>query len=193
MRTPLDSAALPTVSVSTLVRVGLGLVAIIGLVAIVGALLREPIATFSGSLVADYGLPGLFATLFVTDSVPGLGFQPALFLGFTGGVLPGTLLVLAWGASLCASVFVYSVGRSLRGRPALVALLLRWRIGHWLRDYGARAIAVASVAPVPFGLATFGAGVMGLGLRDLLLGASARGVKIGFTLLAIMAGWGVGA
>lgn len=193
MRLPEGLATLPNLSLSTLVRVAIGLVGLIGLVAVVGALLRDPIATFSARLVAEYGLPGLFATLFVTDHMPGLGFQPALFLGYTGGVAAGPLLLVAWVASVCASVVFYTGGRAFRGRPALVAFLLRWRIGHWLRAYGARAIAIASVAPVPFALVTFGAGVMGVGMRDLLVGASFRGIKIGFTLLAIMAGWGVGA
>jgi hypothetical protein len=193
MTLPTGLAAPPNVSLSTLIRVGIGLVGVIGLVAVVGALLREPIVTISAGLVAEYGLTGLFATMLVTDPMPGLGFQPALFLAYTGGIPPGPLLLVAWVASLCASVLVYAAGCTLRGRPALVAFLLRWRIGHWLQAYGARAIALASVAPVPFALATFGAGVMGMKLTDLLVGASFRGFKIGFTLLAIMAGWGVGA
>jgi hypothetical protein len=182
-----------TLSPTALARVGVGFLLLIAAVAVVGALLRAPIAAFSTALLAQLGGVGLFVALYVTDPIPGLGFQPVMFLAFTGGVSAVQVFLCAWAASLCASVSVYAFGRAFRGRPALVALLLRWRIGHWIQAYGARAIAVAAVAPVPFAVATFGAGVMGLSLRDLVLGASARGLKMGFTLGAIMAGWGVGA
>ncbi|MES2638012.1 MAG: hypothetical protein V4850_00960 [Myxococcota bacterium] len=193
MTLPTGLATPPKVSLSNVLRIGVGLVVVIGLVAGIGISLRDPIVALSGSLVTEYGLIGLFVTLLVTDPMPGLGFQPAVFLAYTGGIPPWPLLGVAWVASMCASVFVYAVGRTLRGRPALVAFLMRWRVGHWLSDHGARTIALASMAPVPFVLVTFGAGVMGVKLTDLLLGASFRGFKIGFTLLAIMAGWGVSA
>jgi len=182
-----------TLSPAALARVAVGFVVLLGAVAVVGALLREPIHTFATTLLADLGSVGLFLALYVTDPMPGLGFQPVMFLAYTGGASALGVLLCAWGASMCASVTVYAVGRVFQGRPALVALLLRWRIGHWIQAYGARAIAVAAVAPVPFAVATFGAGVMGLPLKDLLIGASARGLKMGFTLGAIIAGWGVGA
>ncbi len=185
--------ALPTdVSPKAVARLLGGLVVLVALVAVVGAVLREPIVAFSAGLVAEYGLIGLFAGVFALDQTPGLGFQPVVFLAYTGGIAPMPLLLVAWLASLSASAAVYAVGRAFRGRPSLVALLLRWRIGHWIQAYGARAIAVAALAPVPFCLATFGAGVMGIPLRDLLLGASVRVVKIGLMLAAVAAGWGLG-
>ncbi|MDP2313110.1 MAG: hypothetical protein Q8P41_09420 [Pseudomonadota bacterium] len=191
---PPHGLSLPThLTPKAMARIGFGLLVLVAAIAGVGAVLREPIATFSSTLVADYGLLGLFGAVFAMDPVPGLGFQPALFLGYTGGIALGPLFGATWLASLSASVAVYTVGRAWRGRPGLEDFLVRWRIGHWLRSHGVRAIAIASVAPVPFGLATFAAGVMGVGLRDLLLGASFRAVKMALTLSAIVAGWGVSA
>lgn len=174
-------------------RMLLGLALLVGVLAVVGAAVREPVTAFSAGLVAELGLLGMFAAVLAMDPIPGLGFQPALFFGYTGGLPVLPLVLAAWGGSLVASVTVYGVGRLFRDSPRLVAWLERWRVGTWLREHGARTIAVAAVAPVPFGLATLGAGVMGVKLRDLLLGAAFRGLKIAATAAAIGLGWGIGA
>ncbi len=174
-------------------RAALGFVVLCGVLAVAGVAVRAPIAAFSARVVAELGLVGLFAAVVAMDPIPGLGFQPALFFGYTGGLPLPSLVFAAWSASMVASVSVFAVGRLSRNSARLVSLLERWRIGDWLRDHGARAIAVAAVAPVPFGLATFGAGVLGVKLRDLLVGASFRGLKIAATAAAIGLGWGMGA
>ncbi len=173
-------------------RLGLGLLVLVGLIAALGLAVREPVAAFGARVVAELGLPGLFAAVVAMDQIPGVGFQPALFFGYTGGIPLLNLVIAAWAASYVASIGVYGIGRTLRNSTRLVAFLERWRIGGWLRDHGARAIAVAAVAPVPYGLATLGAGVLGVRLRDLLVGASFRGVKIAATAAAIGLGWGLG-
>ena len=164
-----------------------------GALAVVGAVARAPVAAFSARVVSELGLLGLFAAVVAMDPIPGVGFQPALFFGYTGGIPLVSLVFAAWGASLVASVAVWAIGRALRGQARLVARLERHRVGAWLRDHGVRTIAVAALAPVPFGVATFGAGMMGVRLRDLLVGAAFRGVKIALTAGAIGLGWGMSA
>jgi hypothetical protein len=177
----------------TLLRLGAGLVSLVAAVAVVAKAVHAPVSAFAGGLVGDFGFGGLFAAVLCTDAVPGLGFQPALFLGYTGGLGFWPLFVVTFGASYIASVLVYGAGRVLARQPWLVERLERWGVGPVLRRQGARAIALASVAPFPYGLATLGAGVTGVPLRTLLVGACFRGVKILFTLVAIWLGWGVGA
>lgn len=177
----------------TVARIVGGLLALVAGIGVVGAYVREPIARLSEGIVADLGVAGLFAAVVAMDPIPGVGFQPALFFGYTGGLPVFSLLFAAWTASLVASVGVYGLGRGLRNSARLVALLERWRVGGWLRDHGVRAIAVAAVAPVPFGLATLGAGVLGVPFRQLVVGAAFRGLKIAATLAAIVFGWGMAA
>lgn len=184
---------LTRLSPRALARLVVGLVALVGVIALVGTAVRQPVATFSAGIVAELGLLGMFAAVLAMDPIPGLGFQPALFFGYTGGLPLLSLVFAAWSASLLASAAVWALGRSCRNSTRLVALLDRSRLGGWLREHGVRTIAVAAVAPVPFGLATLGAGVLGVRFRDLLVGASFRGIKIAATAVAIGLGWGVGA
>ncbi|MFN7145465.1 MAG: hypothetical protein ACK4YP_16950, partial [Myxococcota bacterium] len=132
----------------TIARIAGGLLVLVALIGAGGAYVREPIARLSEGIVADLGVAGLFAAIVAMDAIPGVGFQPALFFGYTGGLPVPSLLAAAWTASLVASVGVYGLGRALRNSARLVALLERWRVGAWLREHGARAIAVAAVAPV---------------------------------------------
>ncbi|MFZ5476106.1 MAG: hypothetical protein ACOZNI_04970, partial [Myxococcota bacterium] len=53
----------------------------------------------------------------------------------------------------------------------------------------ARAIAVAAVSPVPWGLATLGAGASGVRLGPLVAGAAFRPLKIAVTIAAFALGW----
>jgi hypothetical protein len=177
---------------ATIAKILVGLVAIVGVVAAVASVLREPITRWSASAVHDLGLSGIFAAVFAMDPVPGLGFQPALFLGYTGGIALVPLVAAAWAASMLSSITVYGVGRRLRESARLLAVLERYRIATWLRDHGVTTIAIAAIGPLPYGLATLGAGVVGVRFRHLLFGALFRGVKIAATAGAIGLGWGLG-
>jgi hypothetical protein len=184
---------LPPLTLGGVLRFVGGLALLVGLLAAVGQVVREPVHHVASAAVRELGLPGLFAAVLTMDPIPGLGFQPALFFGYAGGIQLHVIIGAAWSASLVASVVVFCIGRCFRGSTRLLALLDRWRVGGWLRAHGARTIAVAAIAPVPYGLATLGAGAVGVRLRDLLIGASFRGLKIAATAGAIALGWGMGA
>lgn len=176
----------------SIARVVFGFLAIVGVLALVGATLREPITAAGQAVVERLGLPGLFAAVVVLDPVPGIGFQTVLFFGYTGGIPMVPLMLVSWIGVIVAAVMMWGVGRGFSGWKGLVDFLERWRVGPMLRAYGPRAIAVAAVAPFPFGVATFGAGVMRVPVRAVVFGAAFRGVKVVATAAAFWLGWGVG-
>jgi hypothetical protein len=175
------------------VRLVFGFAAAVGLLALFGNTLREPITNFGEQIVARLGLAGLFGAVVLLDPVPGVGFQTVFFFGYTGGIALGPLILASWVGVMVAAVGSWGLGRLCSRWNGLVAFLERWRVGPLLRAYGPRAIAVAAIAPFPFGVATFGAGVMRVPLRVLVFGAAFRGIKVLFTAAAFWLGWGIGA
>jgi membrane protein YqaA with SNARE-associated domain len=174
----------------TVLRVTLGLLGLVVAVAILGKLLHDPVADFSTALVSRLGYGGVFGAVLLMDAVPGIGFQPGLFFGYTGGLGAVPLFVVTFAASFVASLTTFGCGRLLEGQPWLLTRLDRLGLAPWIRRQGTRALALAAVAPFPWPLAALGAGVLGLPIRQVLTAATARGLKIVFTLAAIQLGWG---
>lgn len=173
------------VPASRLIAATLGLLTVIWTV---GWLAREPVTAFSTAVLAHGGIPGLFALVVLTDPLPGIGFQGALFVGWTGGLHPFVIWAVVFAGSLSGSALTWAVGRGAR-RP-LAGLLERYGVAAVLRKQRWRAVALASVTPLPFGVATLGAGAVGLTLRETMAGAIVRGLKIGVILSVIALGWG---
>ena len=69
----------------------------------------------------------------------------------------------------------------------------RYKIGPFMREYGAYAVAVAAIVPFPYAITTWGAGMSNMKLRDVMLGAIFRYPKVLFYLTLIVLGWNVGA
>lgn len=170
-------------------RAGLGLVATIAVVAGIAMVARDPVESAARAALDAAGLWGLFFSVLLGDPIPGVGFGPALMLGYAGGVGWGTLLALLSVASFLSSVGTWAIGRALQRAAWLPNLLERWKVAPLLRTHGGRAIAVAAISPVPWGVATLGAGASGVPLGPLMVGAAFRPLKIAVTLAALALGW----
>lgn len=165
---------------------GVGLLAII---LAIGWLAREPISAFSVWMIGEWGLIGLFALTVVSDPIPGPGHDTALLVGYAGGLGFFPVWIVTSLGTIASSALSWSVGR-LIGRAAWVQrMLVRWKVTDFLDRHGSRAIAWASVLPVPYGPVTLGAGASGMPFATFIVGALARPIKVLFMLAAIALGW----
>jgi membrane protein YqaA with SNARE-associated domain len=172
-----------------LVRLGGAVAVLLGAVVLIAWLFRDPLEAAGELLVDRAGLAGIGALVVALDPLPGLGFQPGLILGTAADVgWPQLFLTTALG-SWASSVLGWALGR-WGGRVNWVVRVLRMSgataaISRW----GVRAVALASITPLPFGLATLAAGASGMPLRLLAGAALFRWLKIALSLAAIQLGW----
>lgn len=168
-------------------RIGGGLVGLAAVLLLLWAV-REPLTALATAMVSRLGLPGIFLSAVVLDPVPGVGFQAPLLFGAAGGVPFWTLFAVVSAASLLSSVLCWALGRRLQRWDRLPPLLERTGVTRLLNRHGTAAIALASILPVPYGLATIGAGATGVAFTVLLRGAIFRPLKILAALAFFAAG-----
>lgn len=165
------------------------------LVAAVGALAyvaREPIEGLARTLLEAGGMGGILVAVAVTDPVPGVGVTPVLVLAVAAGVHPAPVILLASCGSLISAAACWRAGRALSSEGAVARALEAAQVGPLLRRHRARAVAVCALSPVPYALATVGAGIVRMSARETMAGATARALKIALTVAAIEAGWRLG-
>lgn len=166
---------------------------LLGGVFVLGSFFREPLEAAGSHLYERAGLAGIAVLVLVCDPLPGLGFQPALFLGTAANVPWGRLFVITALSSLTSSALGWGVGHLGRNNRIFLRFLSTTGASPALARWGVRAVALASITPLPYGLATMAAGSGGLPFRILLLASTARWLKIAASLAAIKTGWSLGA
>ena len=185
-----DDDWVPLPWTTLLFRLVIGIVALGGVLAAVGWLARGPLTAWSAWLVADLGYRGLFLGVILFDSTPFTTHDPLLLAALFSGypLLPLGLTVSA-GAFVAA--WVNWLGGRWLGRrsPRLTALLVRYKIPSFLRYYGAWAMVVAGVIPMPFAIAAWGAGAAGVPPASLLAGAVARSIKVVIATALLQWSW----
>ncbi len=177
---------------SLLIRFSVGVLVLIAMLGVLGALLREPTTAFARWYVGLTGLPGLLVAASVLDMVP----QPVpsdVFMGFAhiagrdffsigatttvGSILGGTV---AWlGARWAADRG--PVRRYLAGPGAGVFALVQ--------RYGTLALAVGAISPLPFSVTCYAAGAIKMPYRRFVLVCLLRGPRMFFYLWLIQLGW----
>src|SRR5262245_65143092 len=101
----------------------IGLVAAVVLVAILGAVLREPLVRLSDWFIRSFGLWGLFIGTISTDVSPvPLVNEPLLLFAIAGGKAAWQGWLVGASASTGAGWLGYWLGRWLGGAP----LVARW-------------------------------------------------------------------
>lgn len=170
-------------------RLGVGLFALMVAIGLLGLFLREPLEDVSAWFIGEFGRTGLFFGVLVMDAVPLTTHEPLLFLGYAGGIAFWEVVAIAGTASFLSASVGWSLGRVLSRWQLLPALLERYRVGPFLRRYGAAAVAVAAITPFPYAVVTWGAGACGVPLPQVMLGASLRYVKVLFYAAVIVFGW----
>lgn len=166
-----------------------GVCSIILVFIVVGWLAHDPIEAAATHLVERVGTIGIFFVALAGEIVPPFGFQPALFLGYSGGMPAGRLLLLVEAGSFVASCSCWAIGAALRRAPRALAWLDQRRSARLFRRYGTTTVGIAALAPVPYGAITLLAGALGLPFGPAVAGMLWRPVKIGFSLALLMVGW----
>jgi membrane protein YqaA with SNARE-associated domain len=167
-------------------------VALVAAIAALAWVARGPIEALARSLLSAGGLGGVFAATAVSDPFPGVGVTPILVLAVAAGVDPLALVLLASSGSMVAAAGSWCIGRAIPGEGTLARALDAARVAPILRRHRSRAVAICALSPIPYALATVGAGVVRLGFWETMRGASARLLKIAVTVAAIEAGWRLG-
>ncbi len=158
-------------------RLAVGIAALLAALGVVSWLVRDPIELASRRFVDLMGLPGVFGGVLFTDTV-GLTHEPLLLAGWLGGLGFWPVALVAMGASITAGVLGWSLGR-IAGKAAWLGRLFeRYRISAFMDRYGAMAVAVAAITPIPFAFVTWASGVARVPLLWLLLGALFRIPKV---------------
>ncbi len=173
-------------------RLALGIVVLFSLVVVLSLTLREPLEVVSAWFVDQFGLAGVLASTFLLDAIPFTTHEPILFFAFSGGLGYWKIFAAAATGSFCSGTLGWAIGHGLGWHPRMKRMMLRYRIGPFLHQYGVWAIAVAATTPFPFAIATWGAGAAGVPWRDVLLGSLFRIPKVLFYLTLISVGWSVG-
>ena len=181
---------------SLLIRSLAGLLGLAAVVVAAGVWLRAPIEAMAEVFIGRGGLPGLFAAVVFTDASPiPMTHEPVLLLAVAQGIDPTIIGAVASAASVAAGPVGWTGGRILgrsrwavawsSGRGAeMVAFLGRW---------GATGVAIAALLPIPYALATWTAGLVGVPFGRLLAASLLRIPKTWFYLGLVVAGWRLGA
>ena len=178
-----------------LARAGFGLLVVLGVAALAGILLREPIEAVAGVFIDRFGWAGLFAGVVITDASPiPMTHEPILLLGVAEGLNAWKIGVVASLASVCAGPVGYTGGWLLRTRSDARHWLEDRAPGmvRFLRDWGATGVAIAALLPIPYALATWTAGLLGVRFAKVVLASLLRIPKTLFYLFLIVQGWSLG-
>lgn len=162
---------------------------VVALLVVIGWIAHDPIERFATALIARFGSWGVFAATWFGEIVPPLGFQPALFLGYSGGMGPAWLFLVVEAGSLAGSISCWAMGAALRLSPRAVAWLDQRRSARLFRRYGTATVGIAALAPVPYGPITVLGAALGLPFWPALRGMSLRALKIAASLALLVLGW----
>ena len=176
-----------------ILRVAIAAALLVGAGFVIGTIFREPLEAAGNQFVSSTGLPGLAVLVFLCDPLPILGFQPGLLLGTTANVHSAPLFAITALSSLAASAMGWWIGRAGANNRVLTRFLATTGASQALAKWGVRAVVLASVTPLPYGMATLAAGAGGMRLPVLLLASTARWLKIAGFLIVYKAAWKLGA
>jgi membrane protein YqaA with SNARE-associated domain len=169
-----------------------GIAVIMLLATLTGWLLRDAVIQAGSWMLATLGAPGVLIATLLIDSCPlPLTNEPLMLLALGGSMPAWKIMVLVSVGSVAAGPTGYLLGNRLqawydvraaarRRQPELVA---------WLEAHGAWGVAVAALAPIPFSLSTWTAGIVQIPLRHVALASLLRIPKTAFFLWLIVSGW----
>ena len=174
-----------------LTRFFIGVIGIMVISAILGQLFQEELVRIGQGFVEMLGGPGLATCLAIPDAVP----FPPIHEFCTGFALVGGMPfweVVAWGSggSIGGGVLGFLIGRAL----VKTALFQRFVQGRgrnaWesVRRYGAAALALGALSPLPFSICCWASGALRLRPAIFLAVALLRIPRVAFYLWLIQIG-----
>lgn len=142
-------------------KIVFGVLALMVLLAFVGYVFRRPLVALSKLFVQHLGGPGVAVGFFLPDAftipMPNDAFST---FGLLGGL--GFWTVVFWGSlgSLAGGSVGYGVGRLLQHTRWFRRMMARRgaEVHAMVRRYGAYALALAALTPIPYSLACWASG-----------------------------------
>lgn len=170
----------------------IGVIGLIGGMAGLGYLFREPLTGWAVYFVDHFGHWGIFGGVLVCDFSPiPIAHEPFLFLGISGGLSFGEVLALACVASITGGLLAFGGGRRL-GHLSWVERRLEGRrdqVEEWIEHYGVWAVVVAALSPVPYALTSWVVGALQMRALPFALATLCRIPRIAFYLWLMELGW----
>ncbi|MGM0578646.1 MAG: YqaA family protein [Myxococcota bacterium] len=174
-----------------LLKVILGILGLMTVLMGVGYLLREPLMALSHHFVQTLGGAGVAMGFFLPDAftvpLPNDAFST---FGLVGGL--GFWSVVAWASagSLAGGTVGYTIGLRLRHTPWLRGFMARRgaEVHAMVRRYGAGALAVAALTPLPYSIACWAAGALDMPFARFFAVSLLRIVRVALYLWLIELG-----
>lgn len=175
-----------------LVRTCIGLFVLFVAVTAIGVVFRAELMALGGLFVDVFGPWGAFLGFFLQDAFA-FPLPPDIYTGLAllGGIPFWTIIGAASAGALIGGVIGFYIGRRLswtrwfrritegRGR----------QIHTMVERYGVLAVFIGAVSPLPYCLACWSAGALGMKLRPFLLISLTRIPRIAFYLWLIELGF----
>lgn len=174
---------------SLALRTAVALFVLMASLAVLTALLREPVLAMGEGFVARFGGPGIALGWFLPDAVP-LPLIPDAFsaLGLLGGMGFGAVVAWASAGSLAGGLGGYWIGTRLRGTALAEHIVARGQAEELIARYGAGALAAATLTPLPYSAAAWACGAGRMPLRTFVAVSGLRVVRVSAYLLAMKLG-----
>lgn len=173
------SPAMPTrrLLAQTALVGGLALVAM----AIAGAVFRQPLLAVSATFVRTLGGPGVLVGWWFCDSMP-VPVVPDAFsaVALAGGMSFWTICAWAGVGTLLGGTTGFVIGRTLSHTPAYKRVMdgRGAEARRLVERYGITAIAVAALTPLPYSLASWAAGALGMGFGPFFAVSLLRAARV---------------
>lgn len=175
-----------------LTRAGIGIGVILTAVIIAGAVFRAELTAFGQHFVDVLGRSGVFLGFFIPDgfAIP-LPQDVFTAFGLVGGLGFWEVVLIASAGSLLGGCCGFQIGRRLswtRWFRRITAGKGR-EIHRMVERYGATAVFVAALTPLPYWLGCWSAGALGMPFRPFILVSLIRIPRIAFYLWLIDLGF----
>lgn len=175
-----------------LVRTCVGLFLVFALVTGVGLVFREELVALGGAFVDLLGPFGVALGFFLQDAFA-FPIPPDIYTGLAllGGVPFWTIVAYGSVGAMCGGLIGFFIGRRLSWTRWFRAITQgRGRQIHNLVErYGVLAVLIGAVSPLPYCLACWSAGALGMNLRPFILISLTRIPRIAFYLWLIELGF----
>lgn len=167
--------------------------ALLGFVFALSRLAGPRVEPLAAQFVARYGYLGMGLGAFFSD-VTTFPIPPQFYMLTAVSArapLAPALLAIAAG-SLLGGASAYALAGRLGGVGWVHRRVARTRpwIDHLLARYGAWAMVVAALSPIPFSVLCYITGVYRLGARNILVVLAMRIPRLAFFFALIVLGWG---
>ena len=187
------SAQSPIIDRTLVIRIIVGLLALLLAVFFLGWFFREPLASGANFFVEKFGIIGVFILMLVVDAwaFPPLAHEPILLFAYVGGIPVLDIAVVAGFGSFLAGLTGYGVGMLLGRLKRIKDLQASFGIDVMIKRHGLWIVAIAAVSPIPFAVATYSAGVLRLPFGWFALACALRIPKVAIYVGMIALGWSI--